>query len=512
MSVSILNGGGGRLDIPFRGPWGCSAILAACAFVSMLALSVLACTANPATGRRQLNFYSQADEIQLARQSDEQVRRQLGLVDDPKLQGWVSAIGKRLAAQSERPDLPWSFEVVDDPAVNAFAVPGGFVYVTRGILGHLSTDGELAAVLGHEIGHVTAQHSVNQMSKQQLAVGGLLVGMALSPDLARAGEVAQQGLGLLFLKFSRDDESQADNLGMRYVLKAGYEPREMPKVFALLDRVSAASGSERIPNWLATHPNPVDREQRAEKHIAEHGYPHGEVGEADYLRHVDGLVFGADPRQGYFEGRRFVHPSLGFEISVPAGWSAANETSRVVASHPDKIAQVELRLDGQETAHAAAQKFFAQQGLEVQSQEERRRHGGTAIEAAFRLARDNASTIDGRVAFVELGGNVVQLLGVALDEKLQLVDADLRGFVDGLAPWTGRSRPDVEPQRVHIVEVPQAMTLGEFARRFSPGAKPETLALINGLDGPSSTLHAGARAKAIEGRTVGTQRVGPALR
>jgi len=474
-----------------------------------LGLVAAGCATNPATGQKQLNFYSKAQEIEIGRQSDREVSAQLGLVDDSALQAWVGEIGGRLAAQSERPDLPWSFKVVDDPVVNAFALPGGFIYVTRGILGHLSSDAELAAVLGHEIGHVTAQHGVNQMSKQQLATGGLMLGMILSPDLARAGDLAQTGLGLFFLKFSRDDERQADDLGMRYMVKTGFEVREMPKVFDVLRRVSeGASEGGRIPNWLSTHPDPVDRQARSERLIRERAYPAGEVAEADYFRHIDGLTYGADPRQGYFEGDRFYHPGLAFQFSVPHGWAAQNESSRVIAVHPEKIAQIELRLASEKSADAAAQKFLAQQGLEVGSQSRLRINGLAAVDATFRVPREGASALHGEVGFVELGGSVFQLLGLTLEDKAKLVEADLRSCLRSFAALKERSRIAVEPRRIRVVELPRAMSFDEFLRAYPSGADAKTVALVNAVDDTRQALPAGTHLKRIVGQEVGRQSIG----
>src|SRR6266516_2241805 len=146
------------------------------------------------------------------------------------------ATGTRLAASSERPNLPWSFRVVDDPVVNAFALPGGFIYVTRGILAHLNSEAELAGVVGHEIGHVTARHTASRITKQQLAQVGLVVGSIASPQLERYAGLASSALNVLFLKYSRDDESQADHLGLRYMRRGNYDAREMPNVFRMLDR------------------------------------------------------------------------------------------------------------------------------------------------------------------------------------------------------------------------------------------------------------------------------------
>ena len=142
----------------------------------------------------------------MGRDADQDIVQSLGLVEETGWQEYVQALGERMARQSERPNLPWTFQVVDDPVVNAFALPGGFIYVTRGILGHFSSEAELAGVLGHEIGHVTARHSVNQISRAQLAQLGLGVGTILAPELAPWAQAAEAGLGLLFISYGRDDE------------------------------------------------------------------------------------------------------------------------------------------------------------------------------------------------------------------------------------------------------------------------------------------------------------------
>src|SRR5438874_4126399 len=214
---------------------------------------VSGCATNPATGARQLMLISESQEIAMGRDYDKQVVASIGLYPDSGLQRYLQQFGTRLAATSERPNLPWTFRVVDDPVVNAFALPGGFIYVTRGIFAHLNSEAELAGVVGHEIGHVTARHSVSQLSKQQLAQLGLAVGTTASPDFERFAGLASAGLGVLFLKYSRDAERQADDLGLRYMWRASYDAREMPHVFQMLARVSQAQAGGRVPERLP-HP------------------------------------------------------------------------------------------------------------------------------------------------------------------------------------------------------------------------------------------------------------------
>src|SRR6266487_1431059 len=324
-----------------------------------------ACATNPATGSRQLMLISESQEIAMGRDYDQEVTASIGLYPDTALQRWIQQFGARLAATSERPNLPWSFRVVDDPVVNAFALPGGYIYVTRGILAHLNSEAELGGVVGHEIGHVTARHSVSQMSKQQLAQLGLAVGSIASPDFGRYAGLAGQALGVLFLKYSRDNESQADDLGLRYMRRANYDPREMPHVFEMLTRVSQAQGGGRVPEWLATHPNPENRRGRIEQEIAAlpQDFSGAAVNRDTYLRRLDGLVFGNNPREGYFKENQFFHPDLRFRVTFPEGWTTNNGKQSVVATSPEKDAAVELAVAKQQTADAAAQVFLSQRAL-----------------------------------------------------------------------------------------------------------------------------------------------------
>src|SRR5437588_10072565 len=266
-------------------------------------LGALGCAPNPATGARQIMLVSESQEIAMGRDYDRQVVASIGLYPDSGLERYIQQFGMRLATTSERPNLPWTFRVVDDPVVNAFALPGGFIYVTRGILAHLNSEAELAGGGGDGIGHVTARHSVSQMTKQQLAQLGLAVGAIASPDVGRYAGLASQAIGVLFLKYSRDNESQADELGLRYLRRAAYDPREMPHVFEMLTRVSQAQGGGRVPERLATHPNPENSRGRNAQEIpaGPQSIAGSVVNRDSYLQRLDGLVFGSNPREGYLK-------------------------------------------------------------------------------------------------------------------------------------------------------------------------------------------------------------------
>ena len=456
-----------------------------------------ACAVNPATGKKELALVSESQEVQMGLQADPGIITSMGLDPDSGRQRYVRALGTRLAGTSERPSLPWTFRVIDDPAVNAFAVPGGHVYVTRGILAHLNSEAELAGVMGHEIGHVTARHSVQQMSRQQVAQLGLVVGMVIDPKLQRYAGVASQGLGLLFLKYSREDESQADHLGYRYMRRQRYDGRQMPQVFTLLDRVTAASGS-RVPEWLATHPNPGNRLQAINNEIA--ATPRESLGTVvnreAYLRIVDGMVYGDNPRDGYVRGGVFVHPDLRFQIAFPAGWTVQNGRDAVQAVSPGQDAVMQLSVASQPTPDQAATAFFSQQGV-----------SGTPARINFRslpattgefTATTDQGAVAGRATYIAYEGRVYQILAITSQEGYPGVRDVAWRATTSFDRLTDPAVLAAQPWHVQVVTVPRSMTVEEFVRAY-PGPVPvATVALVNNVD-PGDRFAAGSLAKRIVG-------------
>src|SRR5512136_848397 len=295
----------------------------------LLVAAAIACAVNPVTGKKEFMLYSESQEIELGKQTDTEVAATYGVYDDQALQAYVSKMGAALAAKGQRPNLPWRFTVLDSPVVNAFAVPGGAVYVTRGILAMMSSEAELAAVLGHEIGHVNARHSMSQMSKQQVAQIGLVVGSVISQKFAKYAGLAGAGLQVLFLKYSRDNENQADGLGMDYARAAGYNPADMAATFAGLQKMGDLSGGSSLPGFLSTHPLTPDRIAHVQSMLQPGDASLARKPEA-YLRTVENVVYGEDPRQGYVENGIFYHPGLRFQFLAPAGWKVDNTPSRVL--------------------------------------------------------------------------------------------------------------------------------------------------------------------------------------
>jgi predicted Zn-dependent protease len=324
---------------------GCARWALALAAAAALAWAAAGCAVNPATGKKEFTLVTPAQEAAIGREGYSATIAEYGEYDDVALSAYVDSVGRRVAAASEEPTLPWRFTVLDDPVVNAFAMPGGYIYVTRGLLAYMQSEAQLAGVLGHEIGHVTARHSAKQITQQQLAGLGLGIAAAVSPTFRRYGSTAEQALGLLMLKYSRDDETQADELGVRYATLAGYDPREIPGTYRTLKRIADRAGSS-LPGYMSTHPDPGQREQRTTELAAKAavGHTNMNIRQRVYLDHVRNIVYGDNPRYGWFEGSRFYHPVLGLEMSFPPGWKTQHTHAALSAASPDQQGVMQMTL------------------------------------------------------------------------------------------------------------------------------------------------------------------------
>ncbi|HSW30237.1 MAG TPA: M48 family metalloprotease [Longimicrobiales bacterium] len=476
----------------------------AAALLALVAgLSVGGCALNPATGRNQVMLISESQEIQMGREYDPQIVASLGLVPDSAWQRYINQIGSPLAAVGERTGLPWTFRVVDDPGVNAFAVPGGFIYVTRGLLAHLDSEAQLASVVGHEIGHVTARHTVSQMSNQQLAGLGLALGSVVSSGFARYAGLANSAMSVLFLKYSRDDERQADDLGLRYLLRTDWDPREMPVVFGMLEQVSASAGGGEVPNWLSTHPSPGNRRENIEGQIAalSRDFSGTVVNHDPYLQRLDGQVFGDDPREGYFRGSQFFHPEMRFRLTFPEGWTTQNGKQAVIAVSPNQDAVVELSASQGASADAAARTFLAQEGMTAAGSPSRATLSGLpTVSARFSAATENG-TVQGSVLFVEHRGGVFGIVGYAPEARWSTYQAAVERALQSFETLTDATALNVQPQRVDIIRLERRTTIEELARQRNSPASVATLALINQV-GPQTSLAAGRLVKWVVGQPL----------
>jgi predicted Zn-dependent protease len=464
----------------------------ACAAAGLACALAAGCATNPVTGRRQLALITEAQEIQLGQQASQEVAQQLGLVENEALQQYVQGVGARLARDSERPNLPWTFRVVDDPTPNAFALPGGFIFVTRGMMDVMDSEAELAAVLGHEIGHVTARHSVTQISRGQLAQLGLGLGSIFFPSAAQTfGGLAQTGMQLLFLRYGRDAERQADELGFRYALREGFEVREMDDVFATLLRMGQASGRSEIPSWLSTHPAEPERIAAAQARADTVTRTPLETGRETYLARIDGMLYGENPRQGFFRDGVFLHPDLRFRIDFPQGWRTQNLPQAVnAAMAPQQDAVMQLTLAQGANADEAARRFFSQQGVRPGQGGRQNLNGNPAVVVYFQ-AQTQQGVVAGTAAFIEHGGQVYQVLAFTPSQLFSRYEPAFRRVIGSFADVNDPSVLNVQPNRVDIVRTTRQMTLAEFNRQHPSVIPIAELAILNQVEGENSLLPAG---------------------
>jgi predicted Zn-dependent protease len=322
--------------------------------------------------------------------------------------------------------------------------------------------------------------------------------MIFVPELRNYGDLAQTGLGLLFLKYGRDDERQADDLGLRYMADDGYDPRQMPAVFRTLERVSQISGQGRLPAWLSSHPAPGARAERISGEVANLAAAGaGTIRRDEYMQRLDGTVFGEDPREGFFRGNTFYHPELAFQVTFPEGWQTSNQKQAVGAISPNQDAVVVVTLAGQQTPVAAANQFFGQPGLRRGNPWRGEIRGMEAVAAEFQVQQQQG-TLQGLAAFVEHRGRTYQILGYSAANRWGRFDQSVAAAVNTFQRVSDPAILNVEPRRIDIVTLPETMTLRDFARRYPSTVDLTTLALINQVDA-DSRLERGLPVKRVVG-------------
>lgn len=472
--------------------------------LTLVAAAAMACVTNPATGQRQFNLLSEQDEVALGKQSDAQIRQEMGVYADQAWQDYVNRVGQAMAKRSHRPQLPWTFAVVDASAINAFALPGGFVYLTRGILPFLKDEAEMANVLGHEIAHVTAMHGATAYSRQQITGVGLGIGRILAPEDKQAlFTLAETSLGLLYLKNGRDAELEADRFGVEYAAAGGWNPSGMAGMLNTLGRLSEASGSSRgVPNFLSTHPLPADRVEKVSTAAEAARSPSStRVNADDFARRLDGLVFGDSREQGILRGRDFLHPILRFALRFPEGWQVSNGASQVVAQpeeNQSRVLLLEIIDAGGRSPAQAGRARMAEAKLTERNGQTTTVNGLPAFVGVFSGGTGNEAIV-ARVAFISHAGRLYQVAGVAAEGAFSQADP---AFLDTLGSFRGLSAAEadrIQPARIDFHTVRSGDTWASLAKSLSDGTvSASALAIMNGA-APSSTPAVGARVRVVIG-------------
>jgi predicted Zn-dependent protease len=448
------------------------------------------CATNPVSKRKQLVFMSEKQEIAMGKEADPQIIAEFGLYEDKALQEFITDKGKQMAAISHRPNLEYNFRVVDSDILNAFAVPGGYVYFTRGIMAHFNNEAEFAGVLGHEIGHIAARHTVQQQRNQILGQVGLIAGVVLAPNLAQLMEPASQGLGLLFLKFGRDAERESDKLGVEYSSKIGYDASEMAEFFHTLERQSAQSGQGEIPEFLSTHPSPKNRFTTVGKLAAQWkeklGLSNPQVNRNNYLKRIDGLIYGEDPRQGYVEGAVFYHPSLKFQFNVPQGWNYQNTPTQVQLASKDGKAFLMLTASKGNSLHEAAGAFLQQNGLQAIDSKETTINGLKALavlaDQKLQEGQQAQQQIRALSYFIQYAGSIYLVLGASAKADFSNYAGVFTASQQSFKELSDQEKINKKPERVQIKTVSSVTSLEQFLRENNVDAKRlEEHAILNGM-------------------------------
>ena len=426
----------------------------------------VSCSINPVTGQRELSLISEQGEIALGENTDKQVRAQFGVYSDPVLTGYVERVGNKLVPFTHRSHLFYHFAVLDTPVINAFAAPGGYIYVTRGVLAMMNSEAELAVLLGHELGHVNARHSVSKMSQLILVQLGLAVGSALSEEFAKFSGLAGIGIQLLFLKFSRNDEREADRLGVEYSRKGGYNPAQMINFFFSLQALGDLSGGHSLPGFLSTHPLTSERIENTKAIIFENDHLL-EYGRTPYFNQVDNMIYGNDPRQGFVEGNSFYHPQLRFYFSIPQEWTVQNTPANVTLISQDGNAALVLLAEQSkdQIRNYARKKASSFEGHILQSERSQTINGMTSYLQSLEIPQQEGENLHVILSCIKKGEYIYSFAALSTVSEFGSYDYTFGTVVGSFRELTDRTYLNRQPKRIKLVKANGQQTLQSMFQR-----------------------------------------------
>jgi len=463
-------------------------------FIIFFSALLIGCSVNPVTGKRELILVSKGQEKAIGKKSDKEITAQYGIYKDKYLYEYVNSVGRKIVKHVHRHDVNYTFRVLDSVQVNAFAVPGGYVYITRGLLAYLNNEAQLAGVLGHELGHINARHTAKQMTYSMLAQIGMNIGMIAVPELKQFSGLISKGVQLLFLKFSRDDEYEADYLGVLYSVKSGYNANEMGKFFQTLNRIGKKEHSA-LPEFLSTHPNPVNRIAEVRKNFYKirnkSGIRKFKVDKKNYLKHVEGLIFGEDPRQGFFEKGFFYHPVLKFKFRAPEKWKLYNNPSQVILLSDRKDAVIVFHISKGRSLNDAVNKYMNNNNLKMYYIKNIFVNGFRAVKTGSVVKSKNYAVIS---YFIDMNGKVYEFDCIYKDfnEKYLFVP-------NSFSYLTDRGKINKKPKRIHVVKVKSKISLKKILSYYGITDKKsvDEIAVLNGIY-PNDILKKGNLIKIVK--------------
>ncbi len=454
-------------------------------YLVVVILFFSSCATNPVTGQPQLMLISEAQEINMGKKANKDIIKEYGIYKLKGLNSYVSDIGFKLVKYVQRKELKYHFTVLDSPVVNAFAVPGGYVYITRGILAYINNEAQLASILGHELGHINARHSVSMISKQILFNLGVGVAYIVSKDFRKYAGIIALGGNLLFLKFSRNDEYQADSLGVEYATLAGYNTFEMAKFFKVLERIEKKEGYS-LPEWFSTHPSPPHRIEKVKyltkKWQRRAGYRRYLINKYNYLIHINGLLFGKDKRNGYVEKNHYYHPNLRFKFDFPKGWKLVDTKQYIlITSNKYSNVQILITLTNKELKRAVSE-FLKKDNGKLLDYRETTINGNRAV-VILKNAKIDGKYYTIKTFFIEYNGHTFILNAKAPLLSYLIFSKQISMPAETFKKLKSPSKINVKNKYIKIVKVNRDIILKNFLISLNVKKKYfKTIALLNGLD------------------------------
>lgn len=469
------------------------------ALVLLFVISACTVQRSPITGNKRAYGYSWEEEKKIGAQSDKQIQQQYGVYDNESMQNYVDNVAQDVLANSDMRgedveakyrNTEFTFRVLDSPVVNAFALPGGYVYVTRGLVSHLRNEAQLAMVLGHEIGHVAARHASQRAFEQQVgqlaliggAVGGDLLGLP-GGDILNLGSQAAQ---LLFLSYSRDDERESDKLGVEYSAKSNYEAAEGADFFTTLKRMSQQSG-QSIPSWQSTHPDPSEREDRIPKMAEEwrkKGFEQNIENIDQYMNELDNMIYGNNPRQGFTRSGMFYHPDLEFKFPYPENWQLVNTPSAVQIVNEEQNAIMIFEIDSKNNSpRASVNEFLSQEGVNPTGGNATSNNGLTGYEATATAKTQQGGEVRLYLYSVEYDGNVYRFLTYSTAEQFDQYRRTFQQTTAGFDRLRDSGILNTQPARLNVSRTNRSGTFESFLPNNLPfDITPEDVAIANQMD------------------------------
>jgi predicted Zn-dependent protease len=468
---------------------------------------------NPVTGESERTVMDESAEVEQGKKAHPEVLAEYGTYNNARVQAYVNELGQRLAKQSHRANLQWTFTVLDSPEINAFALPGGYVYVTRGIMAYLDSEADLAGVIGHEIGHVTARHGAQRATRQQTAGIGVLAANVLGQVLGvgnLAGQVAQSAAAGYVASYSRDQELQADQLGAEYLARNRYNPSNMVDVIGVLkdqerfaadaakaEGKAAPSGS----NWLSSHPSNDKRLDDIKRIAAGYTGTYGDDGRARYMAAMDGMAFGESREQGVTRGRNFYHEPLGFALTAPEGFKIVNSADAITIANAAGDAGLVVKTvppKAGTTHDAIIRSVF--KPTDTPRMDARTLNGlsATHVVGTRRDAQGRAQAFEATIVSGPSDHHYALLYAARDAATMQRAAPQLREIEASFRALSAADRSAAKPWTLKTVPFPRG-GFAELARRSPlPSRAEQQLRLINGVYGATADPQPGQPVKIVE--------------